>query len=236
MPLRDHFHPPLSTYTSWDGFHGQWPAMLVLELSEKLPSRYSSLPNIHLGRFAEVDITTFESDPGTGPDFDAGGGAAAAVWPAKPTTSFETDLLDQDEYEVRIYDQERGRTLVAAIEIVSPSNKDRPESRESFVTKCVALLQNRVSVSIIDLVTERDFNLHREVLERIGHRFEENNAAPALYASSCRFVKKRIDAWEHPLVIGQPLPTLPIWLAEDLVVALDLEPSYEKTCRALRIR
>jgi hypothetical protein len=29
---------------------------------------------------------------------------------------------------------------------------------------------------------------------------------------------------------------LPIWLDEDRAVALDLEASYEETCRALRIR
>ncbi|HUG69735.1 MAG TPA: DUF4058 family protein, partial [Pirellulaceae bacterium] len=51
------------------------------------------------------------------------------------------------EYEVLIFDQERGRQLVAAIEIVSPANKDRPETRQAFVTKCAALLQSRVCVS-----------------------------------------------------------------------------------------
>ena len=52
----------------------------------------------------------------------------------------------EDEYEVRIYDVERERRLVAAVEIVSPANKDRPEHRRVFVTKCAALLQQRVSV------------------------------------------------------------------------------------------
>jgi hypothetical protein len=35
---------------------------------------------------------------------------------------------------------------VAAIEIVSPANKDRPEHRRKFVAKCAALLQQGVSV------------------------------------------------------------------------------------------
>lgn len=32
MPLRDHFRPPLDDQTSCEGFHGQWPAMIVLAL------------------------------------------------------------------------------------------------------------------------------------------------------------------------------------------------------------
>jgi hypothetical protein len=35
--------------------------------------------------------------------------------------------------------------------------------------------------------------------------------------------------------LGQPLPTLPIWLDVDLGVFLHLETSYEDTCRVLHI-
>ena len=38
------------------------------------------------------------------------------------------------------------------------------------------------------------------------------------------------------LEIGQPLPTLPIWLKENWAISLDLDSSYEETCRTLRIR
>jgi hypothetical protein len=37
------------------------------------------------------------------------------------------------------------------------------------------------------------------------------------------------------LLTGQPLPTLPLWLADDLAVPLDLEATYEQTCGILRI-
>ena len=42
-------------------------------------------------------------------------------------------------------------------------------------------------------------------------------------------------AWTHTLTVGQPLPTLPLWLADNLAVPLELEASYEETCRILRI-
>ena len=43
------------------------------------------------------------------------------------------------------------------------------------------------------------------------------------------------EAWHRALAVGQALPSLPIWLADNLAVTLDLEASYEETCRVLRI-
>jgi hypothetical protein len=61
--------------------------------------------------------------------------AAPGVHLGKPTLTLEPQLPNQDVYEVRIYDSRRNRHLVAAIEIVSPSNKDRPENRATFVAR-----------------------------------------------------------------------------------------------------
>jgi hypothetical protein len=47
--------------------------------------------------------------------------------------------------------------------------------------------------------------------------------------------RARLEAWWHTLVVGERLPTLPLWLREDLVVALDLEQSYEQACSDLWI-
>lgn len=79
-----------------------------------------------------------------------------------------TDPPDEYEYEVRIFDVERERTLVAAIELVSPANKDRPESRQALVAKCAALLRKGIAVSLVDLVTVRRFNLYAQLMEWIS--------------------------------------------------------------------
>jgi hypothetical protein len=55
----------------------------------------------------------------------SGGVAVVPHAPPQPTLTLETELPDQDEYEVRIYDERHGRRLVAAIELISPANKDR---------------------------------------------------------------------------------------------------------------
>jgi hypothetical protein len=45
-----------------------------------------------------------------------------------------------------------------------------------------------------------------------------------------------LESWFYPVHLGQPLPSLPVWLDVDLSIDLDLESSYEETCRFLRIR
>ena len=44
-----------------------------------------------------------------------------------------------------------------------------------------------------------------------------------------------LQTWSHALALGQPLPTLPLWLTGKLAVPLDLEQSYEQACNDLWI-
>jgi hypothetical protein len=97
------------------------------------------------------------------------------------------------------------------------------------------------SVSLVDLVSIRPANLDVDLLNLLG-RADPALAptAPHLYAVTLRSRKppKRrqlLDAWFHPMIVGQPLPTLPIWLTPVLRVMLPLETSYEATCRILGI-
>jgi hypothetical protein len=257
MPLRDHFRPPVTKQTSWDALHGGWPMVSVQHLNGILPPRYVAEPRVHLGALAEVDVAGFDHS-----SRGAQGAASAAsieearspggetvrstseAWaPAAPTLTLETELADTDEYEVRVYDIEdieSARRLVAAVEIISPSNKDRSNHRAQFVSKCAALLRQQVSVVLVDLVTVRASNLYAELLDSIGERDPAlGDESPPIYAVACRWrprgASRWLEAWTRPLEIGQPLPTLPLWLSEELAVPLDLEASYEQACRDLRI-
>lgn len=164
-----------------------------------------------------------------------------AVWtPVNAALDVETSLADAYEYEVRVYDAERGRRLVAAIELVSPANKDRPEHRSMFISKCAALLQQGVCVIMVDVVTVRRFNLYLDLLQMIGHDdLTFGEPTPHLYAASCRWtevgLKKRLQAWSFRLAVGEPLPTLPLWLSTELAIPLDLEACYEQACNDLWI-
>ena len=132
MPLRDHFRPPVSARSSWEGFHGMWPATMVQQLVRVLPGDYTAEPRVHLGSYFEIDVCTYEDDEPKAPKVstqESSGSVATATWaPPQPTFTANAELADQYEYEVLVYDQSRGRLLVAAVEIVSPANKDRPET------------------------------------------------------------------------------------------------------------
>src|SRR5579884_647831 len=133
MPLRDHFHPPLAVTASWEEVHGGWPMVIVRQLRTLLPPGYVAGPKVHAGGQAEFGLIAYERDNAQAPSSALGNGVATAAWAAEPVVCVETELPEYDEYEVRVYDARRGRLLVAAIEIVSPGNKDRPETRNAFV-------------------------------------------------------------------------------------------------------
>jgi Protein of unknown function (DUF4058) len=240
MPLHDHFRPPLDDVHSWDELHGMWPTLIVLHLQKILPEPYYAAPGVHLGNRYEVDIGAYRLKV---PDFanEEPISAVATYSPPQPTLTLEPELPSQDVYEVRIYDSRRQRRLVAAIEIVSPSNKDRPDSRLQFVSKVANLLKNNVCVSIVDVVGTIDFNLYGELMEYVNRVDPALGDSPATnYAATLRTrydgFRKMMDNWYHPLAYGQPLPTLPIWLQESFAISLDLEASYDDVCRTLRIR
>ncbi len=111
---------------------------------------------------------------------------------------------------------------MAAIKLVSPRNKDRPESRRAFVGKVAALLQDEICVSIVDLVSIRHYSLYAELLEFFGRSDPSlESVPPHVYAVSLRArerlprTKAGLDLWHYPMTLSQPLPTLPIWFEPD---------------------
>jgi hypothetical protein len=206
------------------------------QLNETLPTGYVARPNVKLGVDVEADVGTLE-ESGQEP-VEEEGGVATAVWaPPRPTLSVAVDFHRLDVFEVQVH-REGGLEMVAAIELVSPRNKDRPNARRHFATKCAAYLQVGVSVVVIDLVTARRENLYAVLLETLALAHEDDGPGN-LYAVACRAVPPdepgRLETWVMPLAVGALLPTLPLWLEADLAVPLDLERSYEATFVALRV-
>jgi hypothetical protein len=239
MPLLDHFHPPMSQECPWEGVHSDWASSMARQLNRKLPPKhFRAVPHISFGGRLEIDVATIER--GRAPETQ-GGGVATAVWaPARPTLELGVDFVDLDVFEIQVFEQETGNRLVAAVEIVSLANKDRPAHREAFVTKCASYLAEGVSLVIVDVVTARTANLHRDLLDLLRLPAQDNGRELAgLYAVAYRTFtssgKGRLQAWEEPLAVGKPLPTLPLWVTPELVLPLDLETSYRETCDGLRL-
>jgi hypothetical protein len=243
MPLRDHFRPPIDDVHSWDELHGMWPAIIVQSLVKRLPEPYFAAPSVHLGTLFEVDVGTYgeSASASQSGENDTGGVSLATYAPPKPTWTLEPILPEQDVYEVRIFESRRSRRLLAAIEIISPSNKDRPESRGAFVSKVATLIKHNISVSIVDVVSTSQFNLYADLLEMLDAVDGEIAEEPMpMYAVTMRMRREQqhelMDNWYYPLAIGEKLPTLPIWLNENWAIPFELEATYEETCQTLRIR
>ena len=231
MPLRDHFHPPLSPRYPWTSFHTRWATAISDALNDRLPDNYTAMPQ---ARFhVEIDVATLEVETNEK--------EATSLW--MPTAPLQTlpVVRTTDVVEVLVFAPGDNPRLVGAIELVSPSNKDRPEARDSFIGKVASLLQKGVCVSIVDLVTVRQANLYADLMRKLERRDPVLEPVPPhLYAVTLRsrpiaHRRPQLDVWFYPMTVGQPLPTIPIWLAIDLRVMLPLESSYEETCDVLGI-
>lgn len=235
MGLHDHFRPPLFPDWDWHGFHNGWASNLAAALNEVLPPEYHAQPNVHFG--IEIDVATIERRAGLR---DHGGTrASTATWTAPaPTLTVRLPVLS-DVVEVVVRGGfGGGPSVVGAIELVSPANKDRPSHRDAFVSKCQAYVQNGVGLVMVDVATERSANLHYALLMRLSPESPTGLTAD-LYAGAYRPVERggepRLDVWEQALRLGQPLPEMPLWLPGDLCMRVDLNASYERTCREQRI-
>jgi hypothetical protein len=236
MPLRDHFHLPLRGLCTWESFHSGWANEIMRQLNKTLPTGYVARPNVKLGVDVEADVGTLDQ-AGHDPDEEPGG-AATAVWaPPRPTLSAPVDFHHLDVFEVQVH-REGGLEMVAAIELVSPRNKDRLTARRHFATRCVAYLQAGVSVIVVDMVTGRKENLYAALLDQLDLP-QDDNGQDELYAVACRTTPPdepgRLETWVEPLALGSSLPTLPLWLEVDLAVPLNLERSHEATFAELRV-
>ncbi|MGE0881931.1 MAG: DUF4058 family protein [Blastocatellales bacterium] len=230
MPLLDHFHPPLKGHRHWHSFHQAWATTIAFDLNRRLPDGWFAEPNVQFG--IEVDVAAFDDAQKT----IAATTAALSNWsPPTPAKSIPFTLVT-DKVEVNVFDSTAGPVLAGAIELISPANKDRPASRDAFVSKCQTLLQDGIGLILVDIVTERSGNLHKELLSKLD---DATDMECELYASAYRVVEKlgqiTLDFWEEPLSVGSALPTMPLWLHGNLCLPVDLEATYQRTCLSIRI-
>jgi hypothetical protein len=236
MPLLDHFHPPLSRQRHWENMHSAWANALRDQLNEVLPERYFAEVQISLSKQLEIDVATFDEGP-AGTTTEGG----VAVWaPPQPPQTVLLPAAPADVFEVRVFTDEEGPQLVAAIELVSPANKDRPGKRHVFAVKCASYLHERIGLIVVDIVTNRNANLHRELMELLGVAPPPPvEARPDLYAVAYRTSPTEqglhLDLWPEQLTIGQTVPTLPLYLGPDLCLPVHLEPAYQTACTSSRI-
>ncbi len=240
MSLLDHFNPPLSRTHPWRGFHGAWAAAMARLLNQGvLPAGYYAVPLVDRDGPIEIDVATLRDEGAPAP---ASGAARSFEWEAPaPALAVAVDLPGGDGVEVQVFHDDGDPRLAAAVELVSPRNKDRPAARQAFAAKCVGYLQQGSGVVVVDAVTTRRADLNGAILALLGVDSDAAVMPAGLSAVSYRAVERedksrRLEAWPAPLALGRPLPTLPLWIASDFSVPLDLEASHQATCADLRIR
>jgi hypothetical protein len=243
MPLLDHFRPPISRRLPWRTLHGGWLAELAVRLNTILPPGFVALESVQVGGRFELDVGTYEEDEAGKAPSPTGAGGRVAVAPAvwtPPATVGSFQAVFPDAFELRVYDSDVAGTLVAAIELISPSNKDRDTERQAFAAKCAAYLAAGACVVVVDVVTTRRGNLHNDIIRLLDAPLElelppDGRQYAAAYRPVVRASEPTIDLWTATFSVGEPLPTMPLRLTGDLFVPVEFEDTYTETCRQRRL-
>jgi hypothetical protein len=239
MPLLDHFHPPLSERRHWEAFHSRWASAIADALNQQgLPEHLFAEPTVHIGGQVQVAVATFDEGTSSPPS----GAKAVGTLPPAPAVAEPAWVMPAvfaDSFEVQVINTEGGPKLVAAIELVSPSNKDRPQTRRAFAVKGANYLYQGIPFIVIDVVTSRLANLHNEIMDLMEPGNYRLPADTTLYATAYRPLRRAgrevIEIWHAPLHVGAPLPSLPLFIGAELSLRIDFEASYLETCQRLRL-
>ena len=199
----------------WMPTHGQLIAEIARQLAPRLRPRYLALM---------TERFVFEEPDGVGvstthayPDVGVGsvGSGDVVRTDAEPVRSGPlrlTTVMPESipHYSVEIRDA-ANRKLVAAIEVLSPTNKRGP-GREEYLAKRRRILLSTAHLLEIDLL-------------RKGQRVPMREALPdAPYFVFLSRADARPSAEGWPVTLGQPLPTVPVPLLDgDADVPLDLQ-------------
>jgi hypothetical protein len=230
MPLHD-----WSDDRGWNSLHHVWQTTMLAQLQDRLPAGYrayiGSVPALTIdapnGR-PDVNVRTWRpptagpSPGGTSAPAEGAGTfdvEAVAVFELDPQTALHIDLHGQ---------------LVAAVEIVSPRNKDRPEARDRYTQRYFGYLRQGVHLLLIDILPRPvGFSFADALAANLGI---EQPPCPVPFAVSYRvgepvpegtLIARRLCL----LRVGDPLPTLPLALTVHSAVSIDLESTYREAAR-----
>ena len=228
---------PLHDWTDdrgWDSVHQLWINALLSWAQERLPPDYRA----YLGSVPGLSIGTESGRPDLGvrtwqPLGEETTPPSESLVEA-PEPDFKAVALMHSEPPAALHIFRQGR-LVAAIELVSPRNKDRPSSREFYRNRYLGYLWSGVHLMLIDV--------HRRP---VGFSFAEAMGAEV----ECQFPVglpphvvswntggptpeggRFLDGWYRSLAIREPLPTLPLALTAERSLLIDLERTYSEATR-----
>lgn len=216
----------------WNSLHIVWQAQLLDWVQRRLPPGYraylGSVPALTIdvpnGR-PDLGVRRWESEPPA-----AAAGATSAEAPEPDTEAVAVFELDP---QTAVHIDLHGR-LVAAVELVSPRNKDRPDARERYLGRYLGYVRQGIHLMLVDVLPRpADFSFADALAANL--RFDQP-PCPAPFAVSYRVGEPVPDGtilgvWRRPLRIGDPLPTLPLALTVRESIPIDLEHTYREAAR-----
>ncbi len=234
MPMHDWRRVKAGTYHN---FHLLWMSTMTNRLNAGLlPAGFFAMAEQIIGQ-PETDVVALQTGAAAAPRSNANGGVAIA--PARPKTRFvfpftpEADRYARKANRIAIH-HELGE-VVAVIEIVSPGNKDRKRSLQSFVDKAVDLIQQQVNLLIIDPFPPGPHD-PQGIHQAIGAEFIDQPFAlpPDKPLTMVAYQVEPVrTAYVEPIAVGDPLPDMPLFLQGDFYVLIPLEETYQTTWNVL---
>jgi uncharacterized protein DUF4058 len=230
MPLHD-----WTDERGWDSVHPFWLAYLVEWIQPRLPEGFKaflgSVPALRVGSIngkPDVSVRRWGSEPPA---------QAAATDTAVLEPDLETSVVIRLDPHQAVHIDYHGQ-LIAAIEIVSPRNKDRTDSKETYTNRYMGYLRLGVHLMLVDVLPRpKRFSFSDAITTNLGL---ELPPLPPPFAAAYRVgevipvgadMGSLVALWRRPLRVGQPLPALPLPLDVHRAIMIDLEETYHRAAK-----
>lgn len=227
MPLHDWTDRP-----GWEGVHHLWITELLRWIKPRLPQGYrayiGSAPAVAIGAPAErPDVSVRQWTEEQAPSGPAASSPSTAPMPTEdPDEEIAVAALDPS---MALYVEIRNR-LVAAVELVSPRNKDRPIARAVYLARYIGYLLEGVHLLLIDVHRRPlSFSFADSIAQELHMK---KPPLPAPLAISYRVGEpaasggKFLATWQRALLAGDPLPNMNLAVTVKTAIAIDLEQTY----------
>jgi hypothetical protein len=178
------------------------------------------------------DVITLQQRRPTSDEPSSNGGIAVAAAPPKARFVTSAPPLDMYARKANIIGiRHRLGKIVAVIEVVSPGNKSSQHALRSFVSKAEVFLRDGVNLLVIDLfpLSRRDpQGIHKAIWDEIvDEPFKLPPDKPLTAVSYA--AAPPITAYVEPMAVGEPMPSMPIFLEWGTYVPAPLEETYQAT-------
>jgi hypothetical protein len=251
VPLHDHFTQGTDGEIPWTSLLSSWAVTLATRLNDLwMPDEFVAQNDIKIGYEIESPTRSYEPPSvGIAPGRPGEQPFCRPTWEVPPP-QWSFARSKGDHVEVHVHDEaQRWACHPAVVAFVTPTNKETPQQRRAFISRCVAHLYEGTSLVLIDVITRFPSCLYNDLLTLIGAESIPRLPPDArLFAAAFRPVSRgdrdrvidpderlETDVWVEPVAVGQPLPTLPLRLIYDLYVPVEFETTYQEVCRSHRL-